>query len=166
MSKYQSISTRKNGKRLTSAERAEAQDTFLKSYALNGNIMLCCRKVNIDRSTFYQWCEHDTEFSILHKQAEKDFADFALAEFVNRAIKGYSKPVVSLGKIVYDKDGEPLTERVVSDNLLAMLIKRHFPEFREKQSIEHSGAIDIGTTRESLLDKLAAMRGDVEKSQE
>jgi hypothetical protein len=167
MSEYRSTSTRRYGKRLTSKERAQAQETFLNAYTLNGNIMLSCRRANIDRSTFYQWLEHDQPFSLEYHQAEKDFADLALAEFCKRAMQGYERPVVSMGKIVYQdgKDGklsQPLMERVVSDNLLAMLIKRHFPEFREKQQVEHSGSIDINAAKETLAQKLAQLRGDEE----
>jgi hypothetical protein len=46
---------------------------------------------------------------------------------------------------------------VVSDNLLAMLIKKHFPEYREKQQIEHSGSIDVNGARDALLNKLTAL---------
>jgi hypothetical protein len=153
-------SSRHKGKRLTKTEREQAQETFLQAYTLNGNIMLSCRRANIDRSAFYQWCEHDQEFSILYHVAEKDFADLALAEFRKRAMEGYEKPVISMGRIVYEEiplltsDGKPqldskgkpivkhgkvMMERVASDTLLAMLVKRHFPEFREKQQIEHTG---------------------------
>jgi hypothetical protein len=161
---YTRTSTRKHGKRLTNKERIQAQDNFLKAYALNGNIMLSCKRANIDRSTFYQWLEHDTEFSICYHEAEKDFADLALAEFRKRAMEGYEKPVISMGRMVYEeiplldsqgkplldskgkpvvKHGKPMMERVVSDSLLSLLVKRHFPEFREKQQV------DVTTTNSS-----------------
>jgi hypothetical protein len=154
-------STRHQGRRMSKPEREQAQETFLTAYQLNGNIMLSCRRANIDRSTFYQWMEHDETFSIECRQAEKDFADLALAEFRKRAMEGYEKPVISMGRMVFEetpilnndgtpkldskdhpmmKRGKPLTERVVSDNLLAMLVKRHFPEFRDKQQVELTGS--------------------------
>jgi len=43
-----------------------------------------------------------------------------------------------MGKVV-SKDGKPLTERVYSDHLLALLAKSRLPEFREKDSVKHSG---------------------------
>jgi ASCH domain. len=152
--------SRPNGVRLTKAERELAQKTFLKAYEVNGSIMLSCKKAGISRNTFYQWLEHDEQFSLQYNQAEKDFGDIILAEFTKRATKGYERTVVSMGHIVYNetpvldkhgnavlddkgkpvyKRGEPLMERVVSDNLLAMAIKKHFPEYRDKQQIEHSG---------------------------
>ncbi|HZU01552.1 MAG TPA: hypothetical protein VFA10_17925 [Ktedonobacteraceae bacterium] len=167
-------SSRRKGKRLTKKEREQAQDTFLQAYAMNGNIMLSCKRANIDRSTFYQWCEHDQEFSILYHEAEKDFADFALAEFRKRAMEGYEKPVISMGRVVFEqipltnpdgtpkldskgkqmvKYGKPMMERVVSDTLLAMLIKRHFPEYRDKQP-DINVNVDVNGARDSLLSKM------------
>lgn len=121
------------------AERAAAKEAFLKAYALNGNILLACRHANVDRSTVDAWCEHDEIFSLRKNQALRDFADVAFGEFVRRAIQGYDKIVVSMGKIVYNPDGTPLKERVVSDRLLEMIIKRHFPEYKDKQQLEHTG---------------------------
>lgn len=147
--RYTRTSTRKQGKRLTKTQRDHAQKIFLDTYATNGNILLSCTAANIDRSTFYQWQEHDEGFSILYHKAEKNFADTALAEFVTRAMAGYEKPIVSMGKIVYvknDKDENvPLMERVVSDNLLAMLVKRHFPEYRDKQQLDINASVAIKT---------------------
>jgi len=156
MADHLPTSTRRKGRRLTKAQREEAQATFLDAYRLNGNIMLSCRKANIDRNTYYDWTEKDELFSFAAHQAERDFADLVHAEFVRRAMQGYEKPVVSMGRLVYeelpvldatgkpvvDKNGRPLTrhgkqqtERVVSDMLLSMLVKRHFPEYREKNAI-------------------------------
>jgi len=151
---YTRTSTRHQGKRLTESERTHAQEVFLQAYALNGNILLSCRRANIDRSTFYEWQEKDEEFSILWHQAEKDFADIVLAEFMKRAMTGYEKPTISMGKIVYH-EGKPLMERVVSDNLLAMAVKRHFPEFRDKQSL------DLNATVHGKVDSTNTLRIDV-----
>jgi hypothetical protein len=172
-------SSRRSGRHLTKAERRLAQETFIEAYRLNGNIMLSCRRANIDRSTYYIWMEQDEQFSFAVHQAERDFADLALAEFRKRAMEGYERPVISMGRIVWEevpvtnsKTGEPvidskgnpvmrrtkpMMERVVSDNLLAMLIKKHFPEYREKQQIEHSGSIDVNGARDALLNKLTAL---------
>lgn len=151
---------RGRGDHMTAKERKVAKEEFLKAFAVNGNILFSCRKAAISRTIFYQWCEHDDDFSAAYHQAERDFADFVHAEFVKRAMQGYDKPVVSMGKLVYDANGKPLQERVVSDSLLAMLVKRHFPEYREKAQIEHSGAIDVSGARDRLLGKLAQIPDD------
>jgi hypothetical protein len=137
-------------------DRAQAKERFLVAYAAAGNILLSCKAASIARSTFYEWQEKDEEFSLKWHQAERDFADLVLAEFIKRAKDGYEKPVVSAGRIVYeeipelDKYGfpvvdegghpvvnrKPLMERVVSDTLLAMAVKKHFPEYRDKQQVD------------------------------
>ena len=154
-------SSRSRGKPLTKKERQAAKETFLKAFLLNGNIMLSCKQANIDRSTFYQWKKDDEEFATRYEEAQENFADFVLAEFRKRAMEGYEKPVISMGRLVYEeipvldpvtgeqlidsrgkpmvKRGKLMTERVVSDTLLAMLIKRHFPEYREKAQMELTG---------------------------
>lgn len=146
---------------MNDAEQAQVKKNFLEAYAATGNILLSCRNAGISRTTFYNWQEQDEDFSFKFHQAERDFADLVLAEFVQRAVHGYQKPVISMGKMVYEDvplldqhgnqvidelgrpivvDRKPLMERVVSDNLLAMAVKKHFPEYREKQQV------DINTT--------------------
>jgi hypothetical protein len=165
-------STRGRGKRMTTKEREDAQAIFLEAFTLNGNIMLSCKKANVDRGTVRQWEEHDTQFSVLYHEAEKNFADFALAEFRKRAMEGYEKPVISMGRMVYEeipllnkdgtpqldskgkpivKHGKPLMERVVSDTLLAMLIKRHFPEYRERQQVDLTANVSSHVTQSGSL---------------
>jgi hypothetical protein len=132
-------SIRGRGKRLTKEQTQELQDKFLKSFSMTANIRAACMSAGIDRSTVYNWQEHDTNFSLRFNIAEQEANDVIRAELFRRAVQGYEKPVVSMGKAVYDKDGKPLTERVYSDSLLSLLAKARMPEFKDKQRIEHSG---------------------------
>jgi len=150
---------------MNEAEQAQVKENFLEAYAKTGNILLSCKAAGISRTTYYNWQEKDEEFSFKAHQAERDFADLVLAEFVQRAVHGYEKPVISMGRVVYedvpeldehgfqviDEQGKPivhhrpLMERVVSDSLLAMAVKKHFPEYREKQQVSVDGSIKIKT---------------------
>lgn len=152
---------------MNDAEQAQVKANFLETYAKTGNILLSCKAAGISRTTYYNWQEKDEEFSFKAHQAEREFADIVLAEFIQRAVHGYQKPVVSAGKMVYDEvpildqwgnqvvdergnplfEHKPLMERVVSDSLLAMAVKKHFPEYREKQQI------DMNTTNTTIQDK-------------
>jgi hypothetical protein len=158
---------------MNEAEQVQVKENFLEAYAKTGNILLSCKAAGISRTTFYNWQEKDEEFSFRAHQAEREFADTILAEFIQRAVYGYEKPVVSAGRIVYeeipelDKYGnqvvdergkpiihhKPLMERVVSDNLLAMAVKRHFPEYREKQQIDVNNA-NTNVQDKALHDKV------------
>ncbi|HEX9503843.1 MAG TPA: hypothetical protein VF974_06025 [Patescibacteria group bacterium] len=150
-------------------ERAQVKNNFLEAYAATGNILLSCKSAGINRSTFYDWQEKDEEFSLRWHQAERDFADVILAEFVQRAVHGYEKPVISMGRVVYEDvpvldqhgnqvvndlgrplfDKKPLMERVVSDSLLALAIKKHHPEYREKQQIDTT-VTNVNATMQQL----------------
>lgn len=134
---------RRRGQRMTPEERKEAQEVFLQTFSLNANVRAACMKAGVDRSQIYRWQEHDEEFAQRFKQAELDANDMIRGELFRRAVQGYEKPVVSMGRAVYVKNdkGEekPLMERVYSDSLLSLLAKARMPEFREKQQVEHSG---------------------------
>ncbi|HEY4032973.1 MAG TPA: hypothetical protein VGL94_03300 [Ktedonobacteraceae bacterium] len=135
--------TRNSKKRpFTLEERIVSQEKFLHSFSMTANIRAACMASGIDRSTLYYWKEHDETFSARFHIAEVEANDIIRAELFRRAIQGVTKPVVSMGKVVY-KDGEPLMEKVYSDNLLSLLAKARLPEFREKHSIEHSGTLQV-----------------------
>jgi hypothetical protein len=99
----------------------------------------------IERRLVYYWQEHDETFALKFQVAEQEANDVIRAELFKRAVQGIEKPVVSMGKVVY-QDGKPLMERVYSDNLLSLLAKARMPEFRDKQSVDlHAtvnGAVD------------------------
>ncbi len=137
---------RRRGQRLPPEQRKEIQQHFLDLFRVNANITLACLKIGVDRSQVYRWQEHDETFALEFKQAELAANDMLLAAAWERGVNGYEKPVVSMGKQVFvkekvdDKEVEkPLMERVYSDSLLALLMKARMAEFRDKQSIEHSG---------------------------
>ncbi len=121
---------RRQGQRMDAEEKQRIKTAFLQSFAMMGNVRLACQKAGVSRASLYEWLEKDTAFSVQYHQAEKDFFDLAYGEFVKRAIQGYEKPVVSMGRVVMVGDGKeakPLMERVVSDRLLEMIIKRGYP---------------------------------------
>jgi hypothetical protein len=148
---------RRQGQRPNEEEKCQLQERFLEVFARGGNILLACRQVGVDRSTIYRWSEQDETFALRKNQAERDFFDLAYGEFTRRAIQGYEKPVVSMGKMVYKADGSLLMERIVSDRLLEMIIKRGFPEYREKQQVEMTANV---TTTSSQAEDLRLLTNE------
>ena len=148
---------RRQGQHMSEAERKSVQDAFLQTFSVTANVRAACMKVGIDRSTVYSWQEHDTEFSLRFKQAELDANDLIRAELFRRGVQGYEKPLVSMGRAIFDSDGKPLTERVYSDNLLSLLAKSRMPEFREKQQLEvtNTASKDIQAIHEAIARALA-----------
>lgn len=147
------LRVRRRGQRMTAEERRIAQEQFLKTFAKNANVRAACMVAGIDRSQVYRWQEHDEEFSFKFNIATEEANDLIRGAMWLRGVDGITKPVVSMGKVVYveemGKDGKiekkPLTEKVYSDSLLSLLAKARMPEFREKQQIEVSGALTIKT---------------------
>jgi hypothetical protein len=133
------IRKRGRGDRMTPIERQNAQEKFLRTFSMTANVRAACMSAGISRSIVYVWQEKDEEFSFKFNIAEQEANDLIRAELFRRAVQGYEKPVVSMGKAVYGKDGKMLTERIYSDNLLGLLAKARMPEFRDKQKVEHSG---------------------------
>lgn len=152
---------RRPGQHMSKEERVRVQEIFLQAFSMTANVRAACMKAGISRNTVYEWAEHDESFSLLYKQAELDANDLIRGELFRRAVQGYEKPVVSMGRQVFVREEvngktieKPLMEKVYSDSLLSLLAKARMPEFRDKQQVEHSGSIDVGGAKELLLQKL------------
>lgn len=158
---------RRPGQKPSAEERARIQDVFLQSFSLTANVRAACLKAGIDRRTIYEWAEHDQGFSMRYEIAKKDADDLIRAELFRRGVQGYEKPVISMGKMVLDKDGKPMMERVYSDNLLSLLAKARMPEFREKQQIaitQHSNEQEALLAQHMTSDELDAMSAIMERA--
>ncbi len=149
------------GQRLTKAQRKEAQEKFLKSFASNGNVRAACLSAGIDRSTVHRWNEHDEQFSMQYNLAKEDVNDTIRGEIFRRAMIGDEKYVVSGGMVV-EYQGKPLTFRAKSDTLLIFHAKARMPEYRDKQHIDVSA--DFGKmaeqAKQALLNDLASLIND------
>jgi hypothetical protein len=130
---------RKKKVQFTSEERKAVQNTFLQALSMTANVRASCLKAGIDRSLVYKWQEHDQEFSMRFKIAQQEANDMLFGEAWRRGVQGVEKPVVSMGKVVYDENGKMLTTKEYSDHLLSLLLKARLPEFRDKQQVELIG---------------------------
>ena len=120
---------RRSGQRMTTMQRKAAQAAFLAAFEKAANVTQACREAGIDRSTCYQWLEHDQQFSMLYHQAEQIANDAIRAEIFRRGHDGWDEDVYSFGKY----QG---TVRKYSDTLLIFLAKARMPEFREKSQLD------------------------------
>src|SRR5262249_29248549 len=145
------------GPRFTKEQRKEAQEKFLKSFSSHGNVRLACMEAGIDRSIIHYWTEHDDEFSLQYNQAKSDVDDAIRAEIFRRGMEGDEEHVVSMGKVVFNRDGKPLITRKRSDILLMFHAKARMPEYREKSQIEVKGKIDVAGAKELLMERLARL---------
>lgn len=151
-------SIREKGQKINKDHKKETQEQFLKYFAECGNVKASCKAVGIDRSLIHYWCEHDEQFNMQYNSAKEDVNDAIRAEIFRRGIEGEERFVTSMGKVVYH-EGKPLTIREKSDTLLIFHAKARMPEeYRDRQSVEHSGSVDVTGLKDMLLQKLAAQK--------
>lgn len=152
------------GKRgpLTPEQRTRKQVRFLALYRECGNIKASCKAAGIDRTTFYDWRDHDEAFKHRLPDAQADACDTLEFAAYERAVKGIEEPVVSMGRVVYEevpaldengkprkdedgypimKRGNPLMIRKYSDSLLNTLLKANLKD-KYKDKVEHVGKDD------------------------
>jgi hypothetical protein len=130
----QSDSPRKRaqGQRLTPAERTTTQARFLEHYARTANVGESCRVAGVSRQSVYRWLEDDEPFRLAYNQSRQESDDAIRSEIYRRAIEGVPEPVFHQGRRVG-------SVRKFSDVLLIFLAKSRMSEFRDKQTVEHSG---------------------------
>src|SRR6266699_9016 len=130
------------GQQLSDEERAVAQHKFLLSFAKRANVLHAAKAAKVQRSTIYEWLEHDEDFSFAYNQAKEDAKDVLRAEIYRRGHDGWNESVYEMGVLTR-------TVRKYSDTLLIFHAKMLMPEYREKQSLEVTtpGAIEIYKVR-------------------
>lgn len=132
MSQERSTRTRQRARaEQRKAERAQAQERFLKELARRGNVSAAARKAKVGRRTAYEWYEADAEFAAAWDEALEVAIDALEGEAWRRAQTGVLKPVYQRGELV----GKV---REYSDTLMVTLLKAHRPE-KYRERFEHTG---------------------------
>jgi hypothetical protein len=102
---------------------------FIEAYKEFGTIVQACRATGFARSMIYKWCDEDPDFRIALDEAKIEATESLIAEARRRAHDGYEEPVYYKGRKVD-------TVKKYSDPLLMFLIKKEFPEYRDKNVTE------------------------------
>ena len=107
------------------------------------------RVVGVHRATVTRHNKDDPEFAADVEGAMQAFRDGLIAEAFRRAVTGTRKPVYFQGTRAKDIDAEgKVVNAAITEYdtpLLIMLIKRHCPEFKEKQVVENRNVnVDMG----------------------
>lgn len=136
----------------TEEQDRRLQEAFLAFYARKGAIGPALRAAGATRSDLRRWREADDGFNGRMRDALDDAVDEAVEELRLRAVHGRDSLLFHAGQPVWRRDprtGEVLlddnfepvayTENERSDTLLALYVKAHRQEFREKGSVEVSG---------------------------
>lgn len=161
------LNTHKAPVPLTQKQREAKQQKFLNVYSEVGVVKYACKAAGINRSTYKYWRDHDEAFRTRLLEAKEEANDTLEHAAYEQAVTGIYEPIVSMGQPVYeqipvlDKNGEPeldsrgrpkmkrgkmLMKRVLAPSLLQTLLKANMPEkYKDKQHLEHSGALTIRT---------------------
>jgi hypothetical protein len=147
-----------------------ARDVFLDALGNGLSATGAASAAGVGRRTVYDWRKADPEFAQAWDLAVESGTDLLEDVAWQRAVRGNEEPIVSMGKVVYGKDGEPLTVHKTSDNILALLLKARR---REKFSDRVQSDIKIETVetgdrpaRDIVAERLAQLSERVAKDDE
>ena len=104
---------------------------FLKAYALCGYVTHAAWAAKIHRDTHYAWLKSDPDYAERFKEAKQRFIELLEAEIDRRAFKGVEEPIIQGGKVVKDKNGNPIMRKRYSDVLAMFRLKRLDPSYRD-----------------------------------
>lgn len=116
----------------------ERQRKFLLAFRESGIVLTGCEAAKVSRQMVYRLRAEDDVFAGLFAAAEEHAADKLEREARRRGEEGWLRPAISGGKVLLDKDSNPVMLREYSDRLMELLLKGRRPAvFRER--VEHSG---------------------------
>lgn len=120
---------------------AARKRSFLDILALSGRPATAARKVGVSERVVQRHRKegddlYDSQFAEDYESSMQLYRELLAAEVHRRAVEGVEEPVFYQGRVAVDKEGRPVGIVKFSDAMLALLIKRHDPSFRERQVIE------------------------------
>ncbi len=129
----------------------EQKVLFWKGIEETGNVSTASELAGFARSTGYRFKEENPE---AHQEAYKGFLD-NLEKFFMKAVKdGVWEDIVFEGKATGEKKYKQ------SAPLIAKLMEAKHPEYKQRQSIEHSGKLALESkTDDELMLELERLRG-------
>jgi len=96
---------------------------FLEALARTANVAAACRVAQISRVAVYALKKNNPEFSDLWQLATDNALDQIELQLMDRAVKGVIQPQFYKGKLIVDKDGNPIGPRQFSDSIAIFLLK-------------------------------------------
>jgi len=113
---------------LVKLDKARKQK-FLKVYCDLGRINEAARAVDVCPETVRVARKEDEEFALAFATAHQDFLDKLEKECYRRAVDGWDQPV-------YQQGAKVGVVRKFSDRMLELMLKRHIPEYRDRQTVD------------------------------
>jgi hypothetical protein len=113
------------------------EPAFLAALEETGVILKAAQAAQIGRKAVWIRRKTNPEFAAAFEDALKAGALLLEAEAIRRAQDGVCRMKFNSKTglpFIDPRTGEPYMEHEYSDTLMAILLKRHFPEYREKQT--------------------------------
>ena len=137
----------------------ELQERFLEALADTGSVSTAAAVAGTSRTRVYELRRVDPTFASAWQEAEEIATDRLEDEARRRALEGVPELLVSAGKLVRDDQGQPITVRRYSDNLLLALLRAHRPPRRERSVRFQLPALHSAADAASAMASLAAAVG-------
>jgi len=137
----------------------ELQERFLEALADTGSVSTAAAVAGTSRTRVYELRGVDPTFASAWQEAEDIAADRLEDEARRRALEGVPELLVSAGKLVRDDEGQPITVRRYSDNLLLALLRAHRPPRRERSVRFPLPALHSAADAAAAMASLAAAVG-------
>jgi len=137
----------------------ELQERFLEALADTGSVSTAAAVAGTSRTRVYELRRVDPTFANAWQEAEDIAADRLEDEARRRALEGVPELLVSAGKLVRDDEGQPITVRRYSDNLLLALLRAHRPPRRERSVRFQLPALHSAADAAGAMASLAAAVG-------
>lgn len=111
-----------------------------------------CRRLNIGRSTVYEWIKKDPAFADEMEQARRDGFD-AIAYRVRRTARGKTEEQGG------DSTGDVQRDKLIIETDLKLLAKWHPAAYGDRVAVDHSGGLEIkgDPSPEEVAARLAAI---------
>ena len=125
------------GRAVTDVTRLRARDAFLLKLASGYSVTAAVAEAAMSRMWFYRERESDPDFAALWDEAVDAGTDVLEDEARRRAHDGVEEPIVAMGKVAKDEDGNILKVRRYSDGLLTLLLKARRPDrFKDRATVD------------------------------
>jgi hypothetical protein len=133
------------------------QRSFLAAYVRCARIGLAAQTAKVNRKSHHGWIRESEAYRQAFQQAQEEIGSLVEDALVTRAVYGTKELVLHQGEPVEVK-GRLLYRIEYSDSLLALLIRKLKPEYRDRVGLEHSGSINLVERLQAARQRLIEMR--------
>ena len=138
------------GHAVTDGSKAKAREVFLAKLAAGYSVKAAVAESTMSRAWFYRERCDDPMFADAWDEALEEGTDALEDEALRRGRDGVEEPIITMGKVARDDEGNVLTVKRYSDGLLTLLLKARRPDkFKDRSAVESKVDARLTSTAES-----------------